>query len=130
MMKEMKFNVTNNGNGGDIVTISLVDAPSWVVLSQNTATIGAFGGIATVSVDVSAPSSGALGDHTFKVMATSEDGQTTSTTDFLTITVVAKGTSTGPTTETVDDEEGWLPGFSAISAIAAIGAALIIRRRL
>jgi len=130
MMKEMKFNVTNNGNGGEVVTLSLVDAPDWVVLSQLTATVPAFGGIQTVSVDVSAPSSGALGDHTFKVMATSQDGETTSTTDFLTITVVAKGSSDGPTTETVDDEEGWLPGFSAISAIAAIGAALIIRRRL
>ena len=33
-------------------------------------------------------------------------------------------------TEELDEEEGGLPGFGALSAIVAIGAVLLIRRRL
>lgn len=130
MMKQMKVSVTNNGNGNDKVTLSLsADAPSWVALTTPTALVGA-SDTQNVSIDVNAPASGALGEHIFQVIATSQDGTTTSTTSTLTITVVEKGSTTGgSTTETLEDEGG-LPGFGVLSAIAAIGAALILRRRL
>ena len=44
-------------------------------------------------------------------------------------TVEAKSAGSGSSTETVDEDEG-LPGFGAISALAALGVALILRRRL
>ena len=48
-----------------------------------------------------------------------------------TVTVVEQSTdSSGPTTEEVDDDEGGLPGFGFLPAIAAIGAVLLLRRRL
>jgi PGF-CTERM protein len=81
-------------------------------------------------INVAAPLSGSVGDYVFQVVATSEDDTTTSTTSDFTATVTEKGTSGGPTTEELDEEEGGLPGFGALSAIAAIGAVLLIRRRL
>ena len=78
-----------------------------------------------------APVSGGLGSNTFQVMATSSDGTTTSTTGDFTVTVVEQSTdSSGPTTEEVDDDEGGLPGFGFLPAIVAIGAVLLLRRRL
>ena len=75
-----------------------------------------------------APSSDALGDHTFQVVATSADGTTTSTTGDLTVTVTEKSTSgSGPTTEEVDEDDS--PGFGILSVIAALGAVLLLRRR-
>ena len=121
--------ITNSGNGGDRVTIELIDAPAWIVLSQDTALIQKNGGSADIAIDVRAPASEATGEHTFQVKATSQDGTTTSTTGTLTVTVQEKSTGSGSTTETVDEDEG-LPGFGAISALAALGVALILRRRL
>ena len=75
-----------------------------------------------------APSSDALGDHTFQVTATSADGETTSTTGDLTVTVVEKTTTgTGPETDKVDEDDS--PGFGILSVIAALGAVLLLRRR-
>jgi uncharacterized membrane protein len=137
MSVQMKFTVTNNGNGNDEVTLSLVGAPTWVTLPDldgdgvpDNALIGP-GQKVNLTVDIAAPASDARGDHLFQVTATSADGTTTSTTGDLTVTVTEKVDSTGgPTTEELDEEEGGLPGFGALSAIAAIGAVLLIRRRL
>ena len=111
--------------------IALANAPSWVTLSQSTVLIGP-GQSSTVTIDVMAPVSGSTGAQSpFQVVATSSDGSTTSTTGDFTVTVVEKSTSTtGPTTEEVDDDDGGLPGFGFLSAIAAIGAVLLLRRRL
>ena len=128
MQIQMFATISNSGNGGDRVTIELVGAPSWVVLSKDTALISK-GGSEDIGIDVRAPASETTGEHTFQVKAISQDGTTTSTTGTLTITVEEKSTGTGSTTETVDDDEG-LPGFGAISALAALGVALILRRRL
>ena len=107
---QMFATISNGGNGGDRVTIELIDAPAWVVLGQDTALIGAGQEAMTLTIDVMAPSSDALGDHTFQVVATSADGTTTSTTGDLTVTVTEKSTSgTGPTTEEVDEDDS--PGF-------------------
>ena len=125
---QMFATISNGGNGGDRVTIELIDAPAWVVLSQDTALISK-GGSDDIAIDVRAPASDATGDHTFQVKATSQDGTTTSTTGTLTITVEEKSAGSGSSTETVDEDEG-LPGFGAISALAALGVALILRRRL
>ena len=130
MALQLKFNVTNNGNGNDNVGVALANAPSWVTLSQDTVLVGP-GQASTVTIDVMAPVSGGLGSNTFQVMATSSDGTTTSTTGDFTVTVVEQSTdSSGPTTEEVDDDEGGLPGFGFLPAIAAIGAVLLLRRRL
>ena len=130
MALQLKFNVTNNGNGNDNVGVALANAPSWVTLSQDTVLVGP-GQASTVTIDVMAPVSGGLGSNTFQVMATSSDGRTTSTTGDFTVTVVEQSTdSSGPTTEEVDDDEGGLPGFGFLPAIAAIGAVLLLRRRL
>ena len=131
MSVPMKFTVTNDGNGNDEVTLSLVGAPAWITLGQSTALVGPGQTMTTLTVDIAAPASDARGDHTFQVTATSADGTTSSTTGDLTVTVTEKVDSTGgPTTEELDEEEGGLPGFGALSAIAAIGAVLLIRRRL
>ena len=74
-----------------------------------------------------APVSGAVDDYTFQVTATSSDNAVTSTTGDLTIEVTPKGTGTGPTTDDVEEDDS--PGFGAISAIAALGAVLLLRRR-
>ena len=132
MALQLKFNVTNNGNGNDNIGVALsTDAPSWITLSQDTVLV-APGSETTVTIDVLAPVSGSLGANTFQIIATSSDGTTTSTSGDFTVTVVEKSTdSTGPTTEEVeDDDDGGLPGFGFLSAIAAIGAVLLLRRRL
>ncbi len=128
MSVQMKFTLTNNGNGNDEVTLSLANAPSWVVLGQTEALIGPGQAPMTLTVDVSAPSSGDKGDHTFQVVATSADGTTTSTTGDLTVTVTEKKTDGGgPTTDKVDEDDS--PGFGILSAVAALGAVLLLRRR-
>jgi len=130
MALQLKFNVTNNGNGNDNIGVALANHPSWVTLGQDTVLVGP-GQSSTVTIDVLAPASGSLGAKTFQIIATSSDGTTTSTTGDFTVTVVEKSTDTsGPTTEEVDDDDGGLPGFGFLSAIAAIGAVLLLRRRL
>jgi PGF-CTERM protein len=125
---QMKFTLTNNGNGNDEVTLSLANAPSWVVLGQSNALVGPGQEPMTLSIDVTAPSSDARGDHTFQVVATSADGTTTSTTGDLTVTVTEKTTDgTGPTTDKVDEDDS--PGFGILSVVAALGAVLLLRRR-
>jgi PGF-CTERM protein len=128
MAIQMKFTVTNDGNGNDEITLSLANAPSWVTLGQTDALAGP-GQTMLITIDVAAPASDARGDHTFQVTATSADGTTSSTTGDLTVTVTEKVDATGgPTTEEVDEDDS--PGFGIISAIAALGAVLLIRRRL
>ena len=132
MAKQLKFNVTNNGNGNDNIGVALsANAPSWVTLSQSTVLV-APGQTGTVTIDIMAPASGTLGAvDAFQIVATSSDGVTTSTTGDFSLTIVEKNTNTdGPTTEEVDDDDGGLPGFGFLSAIAAIGAVLLLRRRL
>ena len=130
MALQLKFNVTNNGNGNDNVGVALANAPSWVTLSQDSVLVGP-GQTSTVTIDVMAPVSGELGSNTFQVMATSSDAATTSTTGDFTVTVIEQSTdSSGPTTEEVDEEDGGLPGFGFLPAIVAIGAVLLLRRRL
>jgi len=127
---QLKFNVTNSGNGNDNIAIMLMNAPSWVVLSQDTVLV-APGQTSTITMDVSAPAEGTLGAvDAFTVKATSVDGTTTDSTDSFTLTVVEVADVDGPTKETVDDDDGGLPGFGFLPAIAAIGAVLLLRRRL
>ena len=128
MSVQMKFALTNDGNGNDEVTLSLANAPSWVVLSQTEALVGPGQAPMTLNIDVAAPSSDARGDHTFQVVATSADGTTTSTTGDLTVTITEKTTDgTGPTTDKVDEDDS--PGFGILSVVAALGAGLWLRRR-
>jgi PGF-CTERM protein len=128
MSVQMKFILTNSGNGNDEVTLSLANAPSWVTLGQTEALVGPGQAPMTLNIDVAAPSSDARGDHTFQVVATSADGTTTSTTGDLTVTVIEKTTDgTGPTTDKVDEDDS--PGFGILSVVAALGAVLLLRRR-
>ena len=124
---QMKFTLTNNGNGNDEVTLSLANAPSWVTLGQATALVGPDQTM-TLTIDAVAPSSDARGDHTFQVVATSADGTTTSTTGDLTVTITEQTTDGGgPTTDKVDEDDS--PGFGILSVVAALGAVLLLRRR-
>jgi PGF-CTERM protein len=126
MTVQMKFTVTNDGNGNDEITLSLANAPAWVTLGQTDALAGPD---QTMTLTVDVGPAGAVGDYTFQVTATSADGTTSSTTEDLTVTVTEKVDDTGgPTTEEVDEDDS--PGFGIISAIAALGAVLLIRRRL
>ena len=128
MTVQMKFTVTNDGNGNDEIVLSLANAPAWVTLGQTDALAGP-GQTMTLTVDVAAPASDARGDHTFQVTATSADGTTSATTGDLTVTVTEKVDATGgPTTDEIEEDDS--PGFGIISAIAALGAVLLIRRRL
>ncbi|MEC7687073.1 MAG: PGF-CTERM sorting domain-containing protein [Candidatus Thermoplasmatota archaeon] len=126
---QMKFTLTNNGNGNDQVTLSLVDAPNWVMLEEdNDISLLGPGQTATLTIVAMAPASDALGDHTFQILATSADGMATSTTDIFTVTVVEKSTSASKaSTEEVDEDDS--PGFGVLSAVAALGAVLLLRRR-
>ena len=124
---QMKFTITNNGNGNDEVTLSLENAPAWATLSQDTALIGP-GQTWTGSVDIMAPGSDAIDDYTFQVKATSADEAESATTGDLTVSVTEKVESTGGQ-ETEELEEDDSPGFGIVSAIAALGAVLLIRRR-
>ena len=124
---QMKFTITNNGNGNDEVTLSLENAPAWVTLSQDTALIGP-GQTWTGSVDIMAPGSDAVDAYSFQVKATSADGTEFDTTGDLTVSVTEKVESTGGQ-ETEELEEDDSPGFGIVSAIAALGAVLLIRRR-
>jgi PGF-CTERM protein len=126
MSVQMKVTVTNNGNGIDQVTLSLANAPSWVSISDDPILVGP-GLTETISITAMAPVSDADGDYTFQVTATSSDNTVTSTTGDLTITITEKGSATGPTTDDVEEDDS--PGFGAISAIAALGAVLLLRRR-
>ena len=135
MAVQMKFTVINNGNGNDVIALSLANAPTWVTLPDVDGDVGPDSILAgpgqtiTWTVDVAAPASDARGDHTFQVTATSADGTTSSTTGELTVTVTEKVEDTGgPTTDEIDEDDS--PGFGIISAIAALGAVLLIRRRL
>jgi len=126
MTVQMKFTVTNDGNGNDEIVLSLANAPAWVTLGQTEALAGP-GQTMTLTVDVGP--AGAVGDYTFQVTATSADGTTSSTTEDLTVTVTEKvDDSGGPATEKVEEDDS--PGFGIISAMAALGAVLLIRRRL
>ncbi len=126
MTVQMKFTVTNDGNGNDEIVLSLANAPAWVTLGQTEALAGP-GQTMTLTVDVGP--AGAVGDYTFQVTATSADGTTSSTTEDLTVTVTEKvDDSGGPATEKVEEDDS--PGFGIITAIAALGAVLLIRRRL
>lgn len=126
MSVQMKVTVTNNGNGIDQVTLSLANAPSWVSISDDPILVGP-GLTEIISITAMAPVSGAVNDYTFQVTATSSDDTVTSTTGDLSIKVTEKGTGTGPTTDDVEEDDS--PGFGAISAIAALGAVLLLRRR-
>ena len=126
MSVQMKVTVTNNGNGIDQVTLSLANAPSWVSISDDPILVGP-GLTEIISITAMAPVSDADGDYIFQVTATSSDDTVTSTTGDLTIGVTPKGTGTGPTTDDVEEDDS--PGFGAISAIAALGAVLLLRRR-
>ena len=127
MSVQMKVLVTNNGNGIDQVTLSLVNAPSWVTISDDPILVGAGATSQPITITINAPASGDKGDLVFQVLATSSDDTVTSTTGDLTVTVTEKGTGSGPTTEDVEEDDS--PGFSALSAIAVLGAVLLLRRR-
>ena len=127
MTVQMKFTITNNGNGNDEVTLSLANAPAWAALGQETALVGP-GQTMPLTVDLAAPASDARGDHTFQVIATSADGTESATTGDLTVTITEKLEATdGPSTEEVEEDDS--PGFGIVSVIAALGAVLLIRRR-
>ena len=126
MSVQMKITVTNNGNGIDQVTLSMTNAPSWVSISDVPILVGP-GLTETISITAMAPVSDADGDYTFQVVATSSEDTVASTTGDLTITITEKGTGTGPTTDDVEEDDS--PGFGALSAIAALGAVLLLRRR-
>ena len=119
MQVQMYVTVSNSGNGGDRVTIELVGAPAWVVLSKDTALVSK-GGSDDIAIDVSAPASDAAGDHTFQVKATSQDGTTTSTTYTLTITVQEKSTSDGSDEEIEEDENVNCTNFDLNAIKAAL----------
>ena len=126
METQMKFTVTNNGNGNDEVTLSLANAPEWASLGQDTALVGP-GQTVTLVVVLASPE-GSINDYAFQVTATSADGIETATTLDLTLTVTEKITSIDES-ETEDVTEDDSPGFGIISVIAALGAVLLIRRR-
>ena len=128
---QLKFNVTNNGNGIDAFPLLLMNAPSWVVLSQDTVLV-APGQTSTVTMDVTAPAEGTLGAvEGFTIKATSFDGIATDSTEAFNLTIVEVGDGGGGATpDKVDDDDGGLPGFGFLPAIAAIGAVLLLRRRL
>ena len=130
MSTQMQFTVTNNGNGNDQVTLSLENAPEWVTLGQDTALIGP-GQTVNLLIVLAAPESDARDTYTFQVKATSADDCTadcSATTGDLTATVTENvKDDTGETTEEVEEDDS--PGFGIVSAIAALGAVLLVRRR-
>ena len=123
--------LTNTGNGADTATgFMLMNAPDWAELDDPGDKVLVAGGSVTVWVNLDPPGDAELGDDIFQVMATGGGG--TATSGDLTATVVEKSTG-GDDPDDIDtgedEDKGWLPGFGLLAVFAALGAALLLRRR-
>jgi len=123
----LKVNITNTGNGLDIVAVALDGAESWITLDSTSETIG-IGSTNIVIINVVTTDDTAIGDYTFTVTVTSEDGTTTDTTATYTVSVTEKGTTgEDPGVDDVGTEDD--PGFGLLALLAGLGVALVLLRR-
>ena len=123
----LKVNITNTGNGLDIVAVALDGAESWITLDSTSETIG-IGSTNIVIINAVTTDDTAIGDYTFTVTVTSEDGTTTDTTATYTVSVTEKGTGgKDPIVDDVPSEDD--PGFGLLALLAGLGVALVLLRR-
>ena len=123
----LKVNITNTGNGLDIVAVALDGAESWITLDSTSETIG-IGSTNIVIINAVTTDDTAIGDYTFTVTVTSEDGTTTDTTATYTVSVTEKGTGgKDPIVDDVPAEDD--PGFGLLALLAGLGVALVLLRR-
>ena len=126
----LKLNVTNNGNGIDTVSFNLTNAPSWAVLGVDEIQIGR--GQTQAIVITLSPDAGALSgrDYTFQVVATSQDGSSETSPDFLAEIEAKETEGEEVTVEEIEKEDSSTPGFGMFASLLALTLIVIIRRRV
>ena len=126
--KQMKLNITNNGNGIDTLTLELVNAPGWATLGGvDTLVVGT---IPVPLVITLSPDTAALSgrDYTFQVVATSLDGTEWTSPD-MTVEIQAKETESTEVEEDVIEEEDDSPGFGILASLLAFTFVIYGRRK-
>ena len=125
--KQMKLNITNNGNGIDTLTLELVNAPGWATLGADTLVVGT---IPVPLVITLSPDTAALSgrDYTFQVVATSLDGTEWTSPD-MTVEIQAKETESTEVEEDVIEEEDDSPGFGILASLLAFTFVIYGRRK-
>jgi hypothetical protein len=125
---QIKLNVTNNGNGVDILTLSLTNAPSWASLGAETLAIGkgqTMAIIVTLSPDTAALSGR---DYTFQVVVTSADDSEWISPD-MTAEIEVKETEGEEVEEEVIETEDDSPGFGVLASLLAIAFVVFNHRK-
>ena len=125
--KQMKLNITNNGNGIDTLTLELVNAPDWATLGADNLVVGT---IPVPLVITLSPDTAALSgrDYTFQVVATSLDGTEWTSPD-MTVEIQAKETESTEVEEEVIEEEDDSPGFGILASLLAFTFVIYGRRK-
>ncbi|MEE3242486.1 MAG: hypothetical protein VX188_01575, partial [Candidatus Thermoplasmatota archaeon] len=126
----LTLNVTNNGNGVDMVTFAMENQPPWAALGSDSMQIGPGQTIAIV-INLS-PDTAALSgrDYIFQVVATSADGSETTSPDLTAQIEVKETEGEEVVTEELDEEdEGGLPGFSMFVSLLAMTIVVLSRRK-
>ena len=125
--KQMKLNITNNGNGIDTLTLELVNAPDWATLGADNLVVGT---IPVPLVILLEPDTAALSgrDYTFQVVATSLDGTEWTSPD-MTVEIQAKETESTEVEEEVIEEEDDSPGFGILASLLAFTFVIYGRRK-
>lgn len=118
--KQFILNVTNNGNGPDILSLNLVDAPSWASLEASTVDIG-IGSNAKFPVTLSPDTATLSGkEYVFKVEAISSDGESKWSSPYMTVEIEVKETEGEQVeVEEVEKEED-SPGFGFLISLLAL----------
>ncbi len=128
---QVQLNVTNLGNGPDLVSFSMENAPSWAKLTTTEPIVIGRSMSFKLNIDLS-PNTAALSgrDYTFQIKAVSFDGSEFRSDD-LTVQIDVKETE-GEEVETEKleeaDDEG-LPGFSIFTSLLAFTFILFTRRK-
>jgi uncharacterized membrane protein len=124
---QIKLNITNNGNGIDILTLELVNAPTWATLGADNLVVGTIpvSLVITLSPDTAALSGR---DYTFQVIATSLDGTTEWTSPDMTAEIEAKETDSTEVEEEVLEEDD-SPGFGILASLLAFTFVVYGRRK-
>ena len=126
--KQIRLNVTNNGNGVDTLSLSMTNNPSWASLGAETVDVGRGQTIAivvTLSPDTAALSGR---DYTFQVVATSIDGSEWTSPD-MTAEIKVKETEGEVVEEEVVEQEDDSPGFGILASLLAFTFIALNRRK-
>nr|AIE94810.1 hypothetical protein [uncultured marine group II/III euryarchaeote AD1000_53_H05] len=127
----LSLNVTNNGNGVDMITLTMENQPPWAALGSDSFQIGP-GQTIPIVINLSPSTSDVSGrDYIFQIVATSADGSETTSPDLIAQIEVKETEGEEVVTEELDeeDEDGRLPGFSMVVSLLALTIVVLSRRK-